>query len=210
MASKRALRSAGAAATEAAPKRVKKAPAASPEPQEPSTASHWLFKAEPESRLVGGVDVKFSFDDLKKEHQASWDGVRNFEARNTMKKMNVGDLGFFYHSNCKTPGIVGILKVCKTAYPDHTAFDKKHPYYDPKSDPDNPKWFMVDVEYVRPLKRLISLQELKDHLAKHGSKSPLNEMALLRRSRLSVTPVRESEWDFILKLAEENEEEKED
>ncbi|KAK9457414.1 PUA-like domain-containing protein, partial [Dipodascopsis uninucleata] len=165
--------------------------------------SFWLFKAEPESRVVGGIDVKFSFDDLKKEERASWDGVRNFEARNCMNRMKVNDMGFFYHSNCKVPGIAGILKVCKEAYPDYTAFDTKHPYYDPKSDESKPKWFMVDVEYVEPLRRFISLEELKNHVAEHGSKSPLADMALLRRSRLSVSPVREGEWEFILKLAEQ-------
>ncbi|KAK9240181.1 PUA-like domain-containing protein [Lipomyces kononenkoae] len=164
--------------------------------------SYWLFKAEPESRIVDGVDVRFSFEDLRREGQASWDGVRNYEARNCMQRMNVGDLGFFYHSNCKTPGIVGILKVCKEAYIDYTAFDPKHPYYDPKSDKDKPKWFMVDVEYVRPLKRLIGLHELKAHLAKYSSKSPLSDMALMRKSRLSVSPVKESEWKFILEMAD--------
>ncbi|KAJ8103886.1 PUA-like domain-containing protein [Lipomyces tetrasporus] len=167
-----------------------------------SEKSYWLFKAEPESRVVDGVDVKFSFDDLSKEGQASWDGVRNYEARNCMQRMKVGDLGFFYHSSCKTPGIVGILKVCKEAYVDHTAFDPKHPYYDRKSDKDRPKWFMVDVEYVRPLKRLIGLHELKAHLAKYNSNSPVSDMALMRKSRLSVSPVKESEWDFILELAD--------
>ncbi|KAK9352535.1 PUA-like domain-containing protein [Lipomyces doorenjongii] len=169
---------------------------------EGSEKSYWLFKAEPESRIVDGVDVRFSFDDLSREGQASWDGVRNYEARNCMQRMKVGDFGFFYHSNCKTPGIVGILKVCKEAYIDHTAFDPKHPYYDPKSDKEKPKWFMVDVEYVRPLKRLIGLHELKAHLAKYSAKSPLNDMALLRKSRLSVSPVKESEWSFILELAD--------
>ncbi|KAK9379091.1 PUA-like domain-containing protein [Kockiozyma suomiensis] len=207
MSYKRGLRSAANAVAESEPKRLKKTTTVTTTDKDQQAdaksrsteKSYWLFKAEPESRIVNGVDVKFSFDDLKTEHQATWDGVRNFEARNTMKKMNVGDLGFFYQSNCKIPGIVGILKVCKSAYPD--SFDKKHPYYDPKSDPENPKWFMVDVEYVRPLKRLVSLQELKELVSKPHS--PLNEMALLRRSRLSVTPVREKEWDFILQLAEE-------
>ncbi|KAK9377739.1 PUA-like domain-containing protein [Lipomyces chichibuensis] len=169
---------------------------------EGSEKSYWLFKAEPESRIVDGVDVRFSFDDLSREGQACWDGVRNYEARNCMQRMKVGDFGFFYHSNCKTPEIVGILKVCKEAYIDHTAFDPKHPYYDPKSDKERPKWFMVDVEYVRPLKRQIGLHELKAHLAKHSSKSPLNDMALMRKSRLSVSPVKESEWSFILDLAD--------
>ncbi|KAK9369696.1 PUA-like domain-containing protein [Lipomyces kononenkoae] len=172
------------------------------DPNEDSEKAYWLFKAEPESRIVDGVDVRFSFEDLRKVGQSSWDGVRNYEARNCMQRMKVGDLGFFYHSNCKAPGIVGILKVCKEAYIDHTAFDPKHPYYDPKSDKDKPKWFMVDVEYVRPLKRLIGLHELKAHLAKHNTNSPLSDMALMRKSRLSVSPVKEGEWRFILELAD--------
>ncbi|KAK9469752.1 PUA-like domain-containing protein [Lipomyces arxii] len=164
---------------------------------------YWLFKAEPETRLVGGIDVRFSIDDLKRDGRGSWDGVRNYTARNCMQSMKVGDLGFFYHSNCKMPGIVGVLKVVKRAYPDYTAFDTKHPYYDPKSDKDKPKWYMVDVEYVCHTKRLIGLHELKTLLAKDGAKSPLNSMALLRQGRLSVSPVKQVEWDYILGLSEQ-------
>lgn len=115
MSYKRGLRSAANAVAESEPKRLKKTTTVTTTDKDQQAdaksrsteKSYWLFKAEPESRIVNGVDVKFSFDDLKTEHQATWDGVRNFEARNTMKKMNVGDLGFFYQSNCKIPGIVG-------------------------------------------------------------------------------------------------------
>ncbi|KAI8607003.1 PUA-like domain-containing protein, partial [Chytriomyces sp. MP71] len=94
----------------------------------------WLMKAEPETRIEKGKDVRFSIDDLMEKRSSCWDGVRNYEARNNMQKMRVGELCFFYHSNCKTPGIAGIAKVCKEAYPDYTAWDPEHPYYDPKSN----------------------------------------------------------------------------
>ncbi|KAK9449749.1 PUA-like domain-containing protein [Limtongia smithiae] len=221
MAPKRALRSAGTVAAtgveavsspakRARPARKTKEPKkeskteSAAEPVDTTTTggpAYWLFKAEPESRLVDGVDVKFSYYDLENDGSAHWDGVRNYEARNCMQRMKVGDLGFFYHSNCKVPGIVGILRVKKEAYVDFTAFDTKHPYYDAKSVEEKPKWFMVDVEPVRRLGRLVSLQEIKDLTASDGAKSPLADMALLRRSRLSVGPVRESEWNYLLELA---------
>jgi predicted RNA-binding protein with PUA-like domain len=107
--------------------------------------SYWLMKSEPESRIENGHEMKFSFEDLKanKDQTTWWDGVRNYEARNHMKSMKIGDNAFFYHSNCKNPGIIGIVKVCKEAYVDHTAFDSKDAHFDPKSDKNNPKWFMV-------------------------------------------------------------------
>lgn len=161
-----------------------------------TSKNYWLMKAEPESRLVNGQDVKFSIDDLKSLKVSCWDGVRNYGARNNMRAMEVGDLAFFYHSNCKPPGIVGVMKICKKAYPDYTAVDKSHPYFDPKSDISNPKWFMVDVEYIKHLPRMITLEELKKH--KDGS---LKELSLLKQGRLSVSKVQESEWVFINKLA---------
>ncbi len=126
-----------------------------------------------------------------------WDGVRNYQARNMMRdEMKKGDQVFFYHSNCDEPGIVGIMKIVKEGYPDHTAFDPEAKYYDPKSDPDNPRWFLVDVKYERHLKRNISLQELKGY-----ADGPLADMALLRKgNRLSIMPVSEDQWEFILGL----------
>ena len=108
--------------------------------------SYWLMKSEPESRIENGHEMKFGFDDLKanKDQTTWWDGVRNYEARNHMKSMKIGDKAFFYHSNCKNPGIIGIVRICKEAYVDHTAFDPKDAHYDPKSDKNNPKWFMVN------------------------------------------------------------------
>ena len=150
--------------------------------------NYWLMKSEPDA---------FSIDDLaampnKTEH---WDGVRNYQARNMMRdQMKKGDLIFFYHSNCKVPGIVGLAVVAKEGYPDHTAFNPEGKYYDPKSDPDKPRWYMVDVKFKRKLKRTISLEELKD-------RPELAEMALVRRgNRLSVMPVSKEEWEFILGL----------
>ncbi|KAJ3296224.1 Thymocyte nuclear protein 1 [Borealophlyctis nickersoniae] len=167
---------------------------------EEETARFWLLKAEPESRVEMGVDVKFSIDDLQAKGESSWDGVRSFEARNIMRdKMKVGDKCFFYHSNCKTPGIAGIAEVSKEAYPDFTAVDSKHPYYDPKSDPDNPKWMMVNVKFVRKLRRLIPLKELQSY-----RDGPLSDMVLVRRGRLSVQPVKQEEWEFVLGLEDKD------
>ena len=150
--------------------------------------AYWLFKSEPE---------EFSLDDLyaSPKRTAMWDGVRNYQARNMMRdQMKVGDEGFFYHSNCKVPGIVGIVKVVKEGYPDPTAFDPQDKHYDPKSDPDAPRWYCVDVKYGRRLKRVIALTELKDNPA-------LAEMALVRRgNRLSVMPVDADAWRAILEM----------
>ena len=150
--------------------------------------NHWLMKSEPED---------FSIDDLRTApgRKTHWDGVRNYQARNFMRdQMKRGDLVFFYHSNCAEPGITGIAKVTREAYPDHTAFDPKDKHFDPKSDGENPRWFLVDVKFVRKLKRTISLRELKEY----GS---LADMVLLRRgNRLSVMPVSEKHWNYILGL----------
>ena len=152
--------------------------------------NYWLMKSEP--------DV-FGIDDLAKRpgRTEPWDGVRNYQARNMMRdQMKRGDLAFFYHSNCETPGIVGIVTLVREGYPDHTAFDPDAKYYDPKSDPDNPRWYMVDVKYKRKLKRTISLQELKAY-----ADGPLKDMPLLRKgNRLSVMPVAPDQWEFVLAL----------
>jgi predicted RNA-binding protein with PUA-like domain len=151
--------------------------------------NHWLIKSEPDA---------FSIDDLKampgrKDH---WDGIRNYQARNFMRDdMRKGDLVFFYHSNCKEPGIVGICEIASGAYPDHTAFDPKSKYFDADSNPKDPRWLMVDVKYRRKTRRLISLAELKQH----GDR--LDGFALIRRgNRLSIMPVSKEHWDFILSL----------
>lgn len=147
---------------------------------------YWLMKSEPDA---------FGIDDLERMGSDHWDGIRNYQARNMMRDdMKVGDKVFFYHSNCDVPGIVGIAKVVKEAYPDFTAFEPDSKYFDPKSDPENPRWVMVDVAFVRRTKRLISLSELK-------TKPELENMALVRKgNRLSIMPVSPEEWKFILAL----------
>lgn len=152
--------------------------------------NYWLMKSEPDA---------FGIDDLAKRPRKiePWDGIRNYQVRNMLRDdMQKGDEAFFYHSSCKEPGVVGIMRIVKEAYPDHTAFDPESKYYDPKSDPENPRWFMVDVQLIRKFKRVISLQELKSH-------SQLADMLILRRgNRLSITPVSKKHWNYILKLAE--------
>lgn len=150
--------------------------------------AYWLLKSEPET---------FGIDDLYRRPKRTehWDGVRNYQARNYMRDgMRKGDRAFFYHSNCDTPGVVGIVEVVREAYPDHTAFDPDDPHYDPKCDPDDPRWLMVDVKYVRKLPRTVSLAELKENPA-------LADMALVRKgNRLSVMPVTDAEWQAILDM----------
>jgi len=141
----------------------------------------------------------FGIDDLaaRPGQTEPWDGVRNYQARNMMRdQMRVGDSVFFYHSNCDQPGIVGIAEVASEAYPDHTAFDAEAKYYDPKSDPQNPRWFLVDLRYVRHLRRNITLAELKTY-----ADTTLEGLPLVRRgNRLSIMPVTPSQWEFILAL----------
>ncbi|XP_032953074.1 thymocyte nuclear protein 1 isoform X2 [Rhinolophus ferrumequinum] len=169
-------------------------------------SKYWLMKSEPESRLEKGVDVKFSIEDLKAQPKqiAGWDGVRNYQlvgrivlissalgqARNFLRAMKLEEKAFFYHSNCKEPGIAGLVKIVKEAYPDHTQFEKSNPYYDPSSKEDNPKWSMVDVQFVRMMKRFIPLAELKTHHQAHkATGGPLKNMALFTHQRLSVQPL---------------------
>lgn len=151
--------------------------------------NYWLIKSEPDA---------FSIDDLinspgGKDH---WDGIRNYQARNFMRdSMQIGDQVLFYHSNCKPPGVVGVAEVASGPYPDHTAFESSSNYYDAKSDPDNPRWLMVDIRFVRKLERMISLEEIKQHADR------LEDFALVRRgNRLSIMPVSKEHWDFILSL----------
>jgi len=139
----------------------------------------------------------FDIDDLKARPAQTehWDGVRNYQARNMMRDdMKLGDQVFFYHSNCKEPGIVGIAEIVKEGYPDYTAFDPEQKYYDEKSSPQNPRWYMVDVKFKRKLKRTITLDELKQI-------KTLEDMALVRRgNRLSIMPVTAKQWKTILSI----------
>lgn len=149
--------------------------------------NYWLMKSEP--------DV-FSFEDLKARPKQiePWDGVRNYQARNFMRdEMKVGDLILFYHSNTKPPGVAGIAKVASQPYADPTAFDPESKYHDPKSDPENPRWVLVDVSYEADLKRLVPLDEMK-------AMPELSEMRVLQRgNRLSITPVSKAEFQAIKK-----------
>ena len=151
--------------------------------------NYWLFKNEPED---------FSIDDLAAaNHQTThWDGVRNYQARNFMRDdMRIGDKGFFYHSNCDVPAVVGIVEIVREAYPDHTAFDANDKHFDAKSDPDNPRWMMVDVKLVRKLDEPISLREIREHA------DQLEGFRLIARgNRLSVMPVDPDHWKLVLSL----------
>ncbi|KAI0326719.1 DUF55-domain-containing protein [Cubamyces sp. BRFM 1775] len=174
---------------------------------------HWLMKAEPDSRIVKGKDVKFSVDDFESVKTTPWEGVRNAEARNLMKEMKVGDKVLFYHSNCKNPGIAAFAEVSKEAYPDYTAWDASHPYYDPKTDKEKPKWYMVDATFVRRATHFIPLSllrtiaaaaeppEVVSYIGDDGVKA-IKGMALVSRGRLSVQRVEEDAWKIIEKLAE--------
>ncbi len=141
----------------------------------------------------------FSFEDLKARPRSTdhWEGVRNYQARNYMRDMKKGDLILFYHSNCETPGVAGIAEIVCEAYPDHTAFDPVSRYYDPKSAPDNPRWFMVDVKWKQAFRRTVTLREMR-------SMQELSGMKLMqKRQRLSVMPVTEDEFEKILSLGME-------
>ena len=151
--------------------------------------NYWLIKTEPTS---------YNIDDLiaEKKQTTHWDGVRNYQARNMMRdQMKIGDQVFFYHSNCADVGIAGTVEVVKESYPDFTAFDPEDHHFDPKSDPDKPRWFMVDVKFIEKFKKTLTLTQLRTNPA-------LNDMVILRKgNRLSVTPVTQKEWQAILKMA---------
>ena len=148
---------------------------------------HWLMKSEPGD---------FSIDDLERVGVEPWTGVRNYQARNFMRQMQVGDGVLFYHSNTEVPGVYGIGEVAATAYPDPTQFDRKSKYYDDKATREEPRWFLVDVAFERKFKRTITLDELKQHAGKLGE-----DFALIRRgNRLSVLPVTAAQWKILLSL----------
>ena len=154
--------------------------------------AYWLMKSEP--------DV-YSIDHLRSQKRRTdhWDGIRNYQARNFMRdQMKTGDLAFFYHSNCSELAVVGIMEIVSAAYPDHTAFDPNEKHFDAKSDPDNPRWLMVDVKFKKKLKMPITLQAIK-------AEKKLADMRLVQRgNRLSILPVTPSEWRHILKMVGES------
>ncbi len=148
---------------------------------------YWLMKSEP---------TDFSIDDLARVKTEPWTGVRNYQARNFMRQMKPGDGVLFYHSNTDVPGIYGIGEVASQPYPDKTQFDKKSKYFDAKATPEAPRWDLVDVGYVRTLKRPLSLNEIREHRDALGE-----EFALIRTgSRLSVMPVTAAQWKLLLSL----------
>ena len=149
--------------------------------------NYWLFKSEP---------TTYGIDHLAKDKVTAWTGVRNYQARNFMRDgMKAGDRGFFYHSSCEVPGIAGIVEVARAAYPDETQFDRKSRYYDEAATPDAPRWFNVDLKFVKKT-RVVSIAELRAH-------QKLRKLSILQRgSRLSITPVTKAEWDTITRLAD--------
>lgn len=150
---------------------------------------HWLVKSEP---------TVFSVDDLAEcpDQTRWWKHVRNYQARNFMRDdMQPGDRVFFYHSNTDMPAIVGLAEIVSAAYPDADAFDPESRYFDPKSDPENPRWFLVDIRLISKLDQPISLRTIKEHM------EALGDIPLIRRgNRLSVMPVAPHQWDYIMAL----------
>ena len=148
----------------------------------------WLVKTEPGS---------YSIDDLQRDGRTAWTGVRNYQARNLMRdRMRAGDPVLFYHSSVEPPGVVGIARVAGSAYPDPTALDPKSDYFDEKATPEDPRWYLVDIEFVEKLPRMVTLAEIRETKA-------LADMPLVNRSRLSVQPVERAEFDLIRRLAED-------
>jgi|TARA_B110000444_G_C18431711_1_gene407158 predicted RNA-binding protein with PUA-like domain len=141
----------------------------------------------------------YGIDNLSKDKIEPWDGIRNYQVRNMIRDdMSIGDMAFFYHSNCDIPGIYGLMTINSKPYPDHTAFNKKAKYYDIKSDISKPTWLMVDVKYKRKLKKIITLKELK-------SEKKLSKMRVVQKgNRLSITEVEKKDWEYILSLEKNN------
>lgn len=144
--------------------------------------NYWLMKSEPDA---------FSIEDLRRQKVAGWDGVRNYQARNYMRSMRKGDQAFFYHSSTKPSGIVGIMKIVRETYPDPTQFDRKNVHYDPASNPKDPRWSQVDVQFVESFPDILSLEAIRGIPELQG-------MVLLKRGRLSVQPVTPVQWRVLL------------
>ena len=148
--------------------------------------TYWLMKSEPNEYSIG---------DLERDRMEPWDGIRNYQARNMIRDdMQIGDLALFYHSSCKVPAVVGVMKIASQAYPDPTQFDPDNNHFDAKSPEDNPRWLLVDVAFERKLDRPITLRELKEHPG-------LSDFRLTQRgNRLSIFPVSEEHWELVLGL----------
>lgn len=143
---------------------------------------YWLAKSEPEV---------YSLDDLERDGSTHWDGVRNYQARNNLRAMKVGDEVLFYHSNARPPGVVGIARVCREAYPDPSQFDRKGEYFDASSDPADPRWSLVDLEFVARLPRTVTLDDIR-------AERSLAKMELLRLGRLSVQSVTRAQFEKVM------------
>ena len=148
--------------------------------------NYWLLKSDPK---------EFGWEDLKKQasRRTMWDGVRNYQARNFLKKMEQGDQALFYHSSTQPQHICGIVNIVREAYPDSTQFMKDHAHYDPKASQENPIWFMVDIQFHQEILPPITREELKNM-------NNLSEMLLFKNTRLSVLPIDQDHWNIILKL----------
>lgn len=195
---------AAAAATAAAAPAPTTAPAPTPTTAAaaPSTAAsasrqYWLLKSEPDPHVVGGVDLSYGWERFASEvgGVGRYTGVRNGQAKNTLRdRMRAGDLAFFYHSSTKVPGIAGIVEVVRPAIPDADALNPRHPLYDARATPAEPRWYAADVRAVRPMTPYVSLPMLRAHAAELG------DMTLLRQPRLSVQPVKPHEWAAVLRI----------
>jgi len=150
------------------------------------TKKYWLMKTEPDA---------FSIDDLKRKRCEHWDGIRNYQSRNFLRdELKKGDGILIYHSNAKPTGVAGVAKVSKEGYPDHTAWDPDSKYFDPKSDPENPTWFMVDVEFVEKFPEVLTLQDLKENPNLEGM------MVTKRGMRLSIQPVEKKHFEEVCRM----------
>lgn len=145
---------------------------------------YWLMKSEPSV---------YSIDDLQHEGKTHWEGVRNYQARNFMRDdMQIGDLALFYHSNAKPPGVAGVMRVCSKPYPDHFSWNPESRYFDPKSTPDNPRWVMVDLQFVEKFPILLSLDEIK-------AAPELDGILVAKRGmRLSIQPLARNHFEWIV------------
>ncbi|KAK1977501.1 PUA-like domain-containing protein [Colletotrichum cereale] len=170
------------------------------EPRDPPGPRYWLMKSEPDVRVEDGYEIKFSIDDLAtKKTPEGWEGIRNYVARNNLRGMRKGDKAFFYHSNCKEPGVVGIMSIVKEHSPDWNACINDNPYYDAAAPHDGSRWSLVHVRIEHKFPRIVPLSLLK---ASRGD-GPLRDMELLRMARLSVTKVAREEWDEVVRMARE-------
>ncbi|KAF5495339.1 Thymocyte nuclear protein 1 [Colletotrichum siamense] len=170
------------------------------ERRDPPEERYWLMKSEPDVRIEDGYEIKFSIDDLAaKKTPEGWEGIRNYAARNNLRDMRKGDKAFFYHSNCKEPGIVGIISIVKEHSPDWNACINDNPYYDDAAPHDGSKWSLVHVKIEHKFPRIVPLSLLKEV----GLKGPLANMQLLKLGRLSVNRVTKEEWDEVIRMAKE-------